>query len=202
MGGTNSGRWGGGPVVEDGLTLDLSKLIRDGLFRPGENRHGTLEWTRKSTHGPAERIASLAYEAHLAAGDRGRVRLQYTVTRGDKREQVDDWVAMTATAQPFGGLRWWFVCLSVPLTAAKSQSCISLRGAGRSPHAARTNLLTGHSVSRHGIEPSPACLSCGLTLGPTGAWEITFQSPRAYMAAGTSASWRKSPPPRPSATRT
>ena len=36
MGGTGSGNHGGKATVEGGLRLSLGKLIRDGLFRPGE----------------------------------------------------------------------------------------------------------------------------------------------------------------------
>src|SRR4051812_31688737 len=45
MGGYNSGRYGGGPTVESGLTLDLYQLIRDGTLRPGQPSGGTLTWT-------------------------------------------------------------------------------------------------------------------------------------------------------------
>ena len=38
MGGTGSGRWGGRPTVESGLTLNLGKLLRDGFCQPGQSR--------------------------------------------------------------------------------------------------------------------------------------------------------------------
>ena len=46
MGGYNSGRHGGRPTVGSGLTLDLYKLIRQGLLKPGQYRGGSIIWTR------------------------------------------------------------------------------------------------------------------------------------------------------------
>jgi hypothetical protein len=76
------------PTTDSGLTLTLSKLLRDQLFRPGCAWSGSLIWTNTST---GERIGSIGYEAHLGE-DKGRVRLRYTTTRrdGEKRES-DYW---------------------------------------------------------------------------------------------------------------
>lgn len=107
MGGYGSGRYGGRPTVEDGLTLDLAKLLRDRLFRPGQVCGGSLIWTNTRT---GERVGSIGYQAHLGA-ERGRARLHYTSTRrnGDKHAS-DYWVELETTPQPFGGRRWWFIC--------------------------------------------------------------------------------------------
>jgi hypothetical protein len=108
MGGYNSGRYGGRPTIESGLTLDLYKLIRQGLFRPGENLSGSIVWTHV---GSGERIGSVGYEAHMA-GDHGHVRLQYTTTHAysGERRNSDYTIALETTPQPFGGRRWWFLC--------------------------------------------------------------------------------------------
>src|SRR4051794_8660732 len=107
MGGFGSGRYGGRPTVEDGLTLNLSKLFRDGLLRPGQSSHGTLTWT---TVGTGKRVASIGYLAILD-DERGRMRLQYTTTRWDGTKRNSDyWIELATTPQPFGGWRWWFVC--------------------------------------------------------------------------------------------
>jgi hypothetical protein len=44
MGGLGSGRSSGGPTVDDCLTLDLSKLFRNGAFEAGalSNRYAPL----------------------------------------------------------------------------------------------------------------------------------------------------------------
>ena len=108
MGGYNSGNHGGRPTIEASLALNLPKLLRDGLARPNCTRHGSLIWTNTDT---GEQTASIRYETHL--GDTsGRMRLLYTSTdywTGEKRAQ-DYWIQLEAAPQPFGGLRWWFLC--------------------------------------------------------------------------------------------
>jgi hypothetical protein len=54
MGGYGSGRSGGGPTTDSGLTLTLSKLLRDKLFQPGSVCCSSLIWTNTAT---GERIA-------------------------------------------------------------------------------------------------------------------------------------------------
>jgi hypothetical protein len=116
MGGFGSGRSGGRPTTDSGLTLNLSQLRRDGLFRPGFAGAGSLIWTNTKT---GERTGSIAYEAHLGE-ENGRVRLRYTTTRrdGEKRES-DYWIQLETTPQPFGGRRWWFICPHTGRRAAK-----------------------------------------------------------------------------------
>ena len=108
MGNCNSGRSGGRPTTESGLTLNLYRLIRQGLFRPGKHVSGSIVWTRVGT---GERVGDVAYEADMV-GDCGHVRLRYTTTRahdGQKRDS-DYTIALETKAQPLGGRRWWFVC--------------------------------------------------------------------------------------------
>jgi hypothetical protein len=107
MGGYGSGRSGGRETTDSGLTLILSKLLRDQIFRPGCAWAGSLIWTNTSTD---ERIGSIGYEAHLGQ-ESGRMRLKYTTTRWDgERRESDYWIELETTSQPFGGRRWWFVC--------------------------------------------------------------------------------------------
>ena len=114
MGGSGSGRYGGRATVENGLTLDLPKLMRDQLFRPGCVWGGSLIWKIVST---GETVSSVSYEAHLGQ-ETGRVRLRYTsALQGGERRKSDYWISLVTTPQPFGGLRWWFVC---PLTGRKA----------------------------------------------------------------------------------
>ena len=116
MGGYGSGRGGGRPTTEDGLTLSLSKLLRDKLFRPGSACYSSLIWTNTAT---GERVGSIGYEAHLSQ-ESGRVRLYYTTTRWDgERRESDYWIQLVTTPQPFGGRRWWFVCPRTGRLAAK-----------------------------------------------------------------------------------
>lgn len=109
MGGFGSGRHGGGPVVEDGLTLDLDRLRRDGTFPPAEGwRQGSLVWTDTRS---GARVASIGYEISLGAGE-GWMRLRYTSTDpgfGEKRE-ADYRISLTSIPTRFGGRRWYFRC--------------------------------------------------------------------------------------------
>ena len=107
MGGYGSGRSGGRPTVESGLTLHLYRLIRQGLLVPSQNLSGSIVWTRVST---GERTASMGYEAHMSV-DSGRIRLRYTTTTygGEKRDS-DYSIMLVTTPQPLGGRRWWFRC--------------------------------------------------------------------------------------------
>jgi hypothetical protein len=123
MGGFGSGRSGGHPTTEDGLTLSLWKLIRDGFFRPGCAWGGSITWTNTAT---GEQVGSIGYEAHLGR-ESGRVRLRYTSTGwdGDRRES-DYWIGLSTTPQPFGGRRWWFIC---PLTGRRAAKLYLPHGA-------------------------------------------------------------------------
>lgn len=108
MGGSGSGNYGGRPVVEQGLTLDIYRLIRQGTFRKGCKCTGTLTWSDPYSDGE---IARIGYEASMGEED-GWVRLQYVTTSyssGEKR-QHDYRVHLRTTEQPLGGRRWWFMC--------------------------------------------------------------------------------------------
>ncbi len=45
MGGFGSGRYGGPPTVESGLTLDINRLLRHRNIVPGSHGFGTLKWS-------------------------------------------------------------------------------------------------------------------------------------------------------------
>lgn len=116
MGGYGSGRQGGRPTVGDGLTLDLSKLLRDRLLRPGQSYGGSIVW---SYVGSGERVGSVGYQAVMGQ-ERGQLRLYYTTTRWSGEKHASDyWVELATTPQPFGGRRWWFVCPKTGQHAAK-----------------------------------------------------------------------------------
>jgi hypothetical protein len=108
MSGYNSGRHGGRPTVESGLTLDLYRLIRQRLLQPGSTSGGSIVWSRVRS---GERIATIGYRASMSDTD-GWVHLQYTSTdrRSGEVQRPDYRIALTTTEQPFGGRRWWFIC--------------------------------------------------------------------------------------------
>lgn len=106
MGGMGSGRYGGRPTVEDALALDLSRLLRDRLIRPGATIVSSLHW--KNTRTGAE-IASIGYSCRMSA-DAGTFVADYAVTRRGERVPVTLSIGLASFPQPFGGRRWWWIC--------------------------------------------------------------------------------------------
>jgi hypothetical protein len=117
MGGYGSGRSGGRPTVEDGLTLNLPRLFKDGWLKPGAWTSGALRWTRVST---GEETASIRFQSDLGKAD-GYVRLHWTSTirRTGETRQCENRITLTSRPQPFGGRRWFFICPCTGETAAK-----------------------------------------------------------------------------------
>jgi hypothetical protein len=68
MGGTGSGNYGGKPMVETTLKLDLHHLIRTGSFRPGVTVTGSLAWTDGYT---GEQRACIGYRLTWARSPAG-----------------------------------------------------------------------------------------------------------------------------------
>ena len=117
MGNSNSGRRGGKPVIEQGLVLDLTRLMRQGLVKPHTWRQGTLRWYLVSTGEPT---SSIGYDAHLLNERNAWMRLHYTITRWNGEKVASDYrVRLETTPLNFGGQRWWFVCPRTGRRAAK-----------------------------------------------------------------------------------
>jgi hypothetical protein len=108
MGGYGSGKTGGRQTVEDGHTLDLSRLFKTGCLKPAAWTSGTLRWRNVVT---GEEIASVGFQAQLNE-EGGYVQLHWTSTnRGtEERRQCENRIALTTHPQPFGGRRWLFIC--------------------------------------------------------------------------------------------
>jgi hypothetical protein len=98
---------GGRPTVESSITLDIRHLMRAGLA-PGRSQSGTLQWTwansRLACHAVfntcVDEDTGLLHLASITCFDLfgGPVYLRGQTTR------------LVASAPPFGGRRWWFVC--------------------------------------------------------------------------------------------
>jgi hypothetical protein len=115
MGGRGSGswyRWSTRPVVEDGLSLDLCRLIRQGNVVPRKWVSGSLTWSNVNTD---ERTASIGYEANMVDPCNAWMRLHYK--RNDTPEDYK--VRLTTTRPNYGGQRWWFICPSRGIRTAK-----------------------------------------------------------------------------------
>ena len=117
MGGYGSGRSGGRPTVEDGLTLDLRRLSKMGWLEPGAWVAGTLHWTTVNT---GEEIASIGFQSHLG-DDNGYIQLHWTSKdpwSGEVRQR-ENRITLTTRPQPFGGRRWFFICPRTGESATK-----------------------------------------------------------------------------------
>ncbi len=85
--------------LEDGLKLDLNKLMRDGLMKRGQLRRGTITWSRC---GSGELIARGDFESCLPPDSLGWLTL--------KIGALDQRIELRATQRHFGGEQWYFVC--------------------------------------------------------------------------------------------
>ncbi len=110
----------GRATIEDGLTLDINKLVRDGNIRLGQWRSGTLTWRRVPS---GEEVGSIGYEANLIDPDDAWVRLHYR----QNGEPKDYRVRLETTRPNYGGRRWWFRC---PATGRRVANLHSPPGGG------------------------------------------------------------------------
>lgn len=94
-------------TVEECLSLDANRWMREGILKAGVERNGSWRWTYRSGNS-----FSVSYEVQTLDLDNSRVRLFYSWTwNGQSEPQSADYpVALTTTRLRFGGLRWWFIC--------------------------------------------------------------------------------------------
>jgi Family of unknown function (DUF5681) len=85
--------------LQDGLKLDLNRLIRQHVMRPGANQLSTIRWSYRHTD---KEIASGRITAEMTQELRGRFRIEL----GD----LDQWIELVAVARPYGGRQWYFLC--------------------------------------------------------------------------------------------
>lgn len=117
MGGRGSGtwyRWDTKTKLDDGLRLDMNKLIRDKLVKPNVHAYGTLTWTSTRT---GEERGNIGYEVNTRNPDDMWLRVYYTSTIHGEKHKMDYKIRLTMTTPHYGGKRFWFLC---PLTGKKS----------------------------------------------------------------------------------
>ena len=115
MGGWGSGRHGGRPTVEDGLTIDLGLMLRSGWAKAGMAGTGTLSWSSRG-----KPIATISHRYDLTDSGTPHLTLSYTRTRRDgSKEQVEQRIALTWTRPTYGGRRYWMTCPSSGRRVAK-----------------------------------------------------------------------------------
>ena len=106
MGGYGSGRRSGRCTVEDGLTIDLSRMLRRGWVKDGCSSGGSLTWSSRG-----ETIATVSHRYDLIKPDNAHLTLLYTMTLGDgPPEKIEQQIRLTYTRPTYGGRRWWFIC--------------------------------------------------------------------------------------------
>jgi hypothetical protein len=130
MGGIGSGRSGGRPTVEDGLSLDIDTLRRQGLIRTGDGWGGTLTWSDAYT---GCHRASIGYQGYMRTQD-GGLRLSYTVTAQGTEHKAGCWIDLVTTPQPFGGKRGGS-SVRKRQSASRSFICPLVPGRRRSPRS-------------------------------------------------------------------
>ena len=164
-------RTGGGyqsGFVDDGLTLDVNRLLQRFEILPGRYVSGTLRWTTE------DGLATVGYEASLVTLRRAWLRLSYTIAdlgRG-KIDHHDYRIRLTTTRTHLGGIRWWFRCPATQLRTAKlylpakGSRFLSRRAYGGS-RSRRRGLLVhlydhfakdrdgGLGRAAHGVSPDP-----------------------------------------------
>ena len=106
MGGFGSGRSGGRPTVEDGLTIDICMMLRRGWVKAGRAGTGSQTWSCRG-----ERIASVSHRYDLSDPDQAEMTLFYTRTpRDGPPEKVEQQIRLVYTNPNYGGRRWWMLC--------------------------------------------------------------------------------------------
>ena len=84
--------------LEDGLKLDLNKLIRQKLVRPGSKTGAGIRWSYRYS---GEEIVSGTITADMTGDQRGWFRLQVG--------NLDQWFELQAEPRHLGGRRWYFL---------------------------------------------------------------------------------------------
>ena len=107
MGGIGSGRepevYSG--TVEESLSLDVNRFVREGIIRKGCQTNGIISWERLIGIEP-----SIGFESECFM-ENGYMRLQYKVSSLAMGEQTVNYDVELYTTRPyFGGIRWWFIC--------------------------------------------------------------------------------------------
>jgi hypothetical protein len=85
--------------LQDGLKLDLNRLIRKGVARLGARTSARVTWT----HAYWGEIASATINAHLAADGFGSLRVELD---GD----APQFIQLATERRRLGGRQWYFVC--------------------------------------------------------------------------------------------
>jgi len=173
MGGINSGRTTDKLLAEDCLSLDLAKLMRSGRVTEGRAVSGKVSWPVN-----AAPITSVKFLLDLRSVARLVLIFRLPLPDGNGQE-ISQTIALTSTAQNFGGRRWWMRC---PVTGERARKLYLPIGGDR--FASRKAWNLGYRVERLSHFDRPfeklaraqrklGCPAMGLSR-PKGMWRRTF----------------------------
>ncbi len=171
MGGWGSGRHGGRPTVEDGLTVDIGLMLRRGWIRDGASGAGTLSWSRNGAM-----TASIKHRFDLTQPDVAHLTLTYTRRRRDgSKENVEQRIALTHTAPNYGGRRWWMIC---PYSGRRVAKLHLPPGGDRFASRLAWRLPYHSQRSAHRDRPFDKLFRLQRKLGSPEGWEAGLRRPK------------------------
>lgn len=92
-------RWRERASLDSGLKLDINRLLRDGMLKPGELTRYATSWRRIPT---GEIVAAAIIEAEMRPDRPPRISIELA-----GREQG---IRLTYCQRNFGGRQWYFLC--------------------------------------------------------------------------------------------
>src|SRR5262245_7105102 len=92
-------------TTEQALALDVGRLMRSGVIRPGEHLAGEMRFELDRDD------LDVKFESRTW-GSAGWLRLRYSIYDDWAGEEVEinDTIYLATKRQHFGGLRWWWTC--------------------------------------------------------------------------------------------
>jgi hypothetical protein len=87
--------------LEDGLKLDLNKLLRQRLVRSGAACRSTIHWNYCDS---GKEIVSGRLSSDMTAANSGWLRIEIDSLN------IFQWIELVATPRHFGGVQWYCIC--------------------------------------------------------------------------------------------
>jgi hypothetical protein len=171
MGGYGSGRYGGRPLADHSLRIDIAWMIRHGQAAPGHWRAGQLTWSRGG-----ELSGSVGYSCDMTDPEASELVLRFTTgaARGDPKDHVQR-IRLSYTVPNLGGRRWWMHC---PVTGARVGKLYVPPGGDI--FASRKAWRLGYHSQRCAARDRPfeALFKLQRRLGCDQGWEMPIRRPK------------------------